>query len=92
VVIEDAPAGVTAGIRAGMTIVGVATTHLASALDTPHVIPDLSAVTVLPGPAAWALRTGGMSHSHQHAGRTDLPLNELERNMLANSDTAGDNV
>ena len=62
VVIEDAPAGVTAGIRAGMTIVGVATTHPASALDTPHVIPDLSAVTVLSGPAgaiALSLRTGG---------------------------------
>ena len=51
VVIEDAPAGVTAGIRAGMTVVGVATTHPASALDTPQVIPDLSAVTVLSGPA-----------------------------------------
>lgn len=51
VVIEDAPAGVAAGIRAGMAIVGVATTHPASALDTPHVVPDLSAVTVLSGPA-----------------------------------------
>jgi beta-phosphoglucomutase-like phosphatase (HAD superfamily) len=56
-VIQDAPAGVTAGIRAGMTSVGVATTHPASALDTPHVIPDLSAVTVLSGPAG-AIRLG----------------------------------
>ncbi len=64
VVIEDAPAGVTAGNRAGMTIVGVATTHPASALDTPHIVLDLSAVTVLSGPAG-AIRlgmiTGGMS-------------------------------
>jgi hypothetical protein len=44
------------GVRAGMTIVEVATTHPASALGTPHVIPDLSAVTVLSCPVGTTRR------------------------------------
>lgn len=44
VVVEDAPAGIEAGARAGMRVVAVATTHPASALATPHIVRDLAGV------------------------------------------------
>ena len=45
VVLEDAPAGVEAGTRAGMAVVAVTTTHAADALATPHVVRDLAGVS-----------------------------------------------
>ena len=45
VVLEDAPAGVEAGIAAGMTVIGVLTTNSESALRSAHSrVPDLSAL------------------------------------------------
>jgi sugar-phosphatase len=45
VVLEDAPAGVEAGVAAGMTVVGVLTTNSESALRSAHVrVPDLTAL------------------------------------------------
>jgi len=43
-VVEDAPAGLTAGRAAGMTTLAVTTTHTAEQLDADHVVADLSAV------------------------------------------------
>jgi mannitol-1-/sugar-/sorbitol-6-phosphatase len=46
VVVEDAPAGVLAGKRAGMTVLAVATTHPADALtQADHVFPGMDEVT-----------------------------------------------
>ncbi|WP_171471129.1 HAD-IA family hydrolase [Frigoriglobus tundricola] len=45
VVLEDAPAGVEAGTRAGMAVVAVTTTHAPTALATPHVVRDLAGVS-----------------------------------------------
>jgi mannitol-1-/sugar-/sorbitol-6-phosphatase len=45
VVVEDAPAGVEAGTRAGMAVVAVTTTHASTALATPHVVRDLAGVS-----------------------------------------------
>jgi HAD superfamily hydrolase (TIGR01509 family) len=45
VVLEDAPAGVDAGVAAGMTVIGVLTTNSASALRKAHSrVPDLRAL------------------------------------------------
>ena len=45
VVLEDAPAGVEAGVAAGMTVIGVLTTNPASALREAHSrVPDLAAL------------------------------------------------
>jgi sugar-phosphatase len=46
VVVEDAPAGVAAGNRAGMRVLGIATTHSAAVLDTAHVVQDFTSVSV----------------------------------------------
>ncbi|WP_433325435.1 HAD-IA family hydrolase [Spirillospora sp. CA-294931] len=49
-VIEDAPAGVRAGLAAGATVLAVATSHDASELTEAHlVVPDLSGVSAVPG-------------------------------------------
>ncbi|NGO68852.1 HAD-IA family hydrolase [Streptomyces boncukensis] len=45
VVFEDAPAGLEAGRRAGMTTVGLATTHPRDELRADVVVDDLSAVS-----------------------------------------------
>jgi mannitol-1-/sugar-/sorbitol-6-phosphatase len=45
VVLEDAPAGVEAGVAAGMTVIGVLTTNPASALRDAHSrVPNLAAL------------------------------------------------
>jgi sugar-phosphatase len=45
VVLEDAPAGVDAGVAAGMTVIGVLTTNSESALRKAHIrVPDLRAL------------------------------------------------
>jgi HAD superfamily hydrolase (TIGR01509 family) len=45
VVLEDAPAGVEAGVAAGMTVIGVLTTNSESALRSAHSrVPDLAAL------------------------------------------------
>jgi HAD superfamily hydrolase (TIGR01509 family) len=45
VVLEDAPAGVEAGVAAGMTVIGVLTTNTESALRSAHArVPDLAAL------------------------------------------------
>jgi sugar-phosphatase len=45
VVLEDAPAGVEAGVAAGMTVIGVLTTNSAAALRSAHSrVPDLRAL------------------------------------------------
>ena len=45
VVLEDAPAGVEAGVAAGMTVIGVLTTNPASALREAHSrVPNLAAL------------------------------------------------
>jgi beta-phosphoglucomutase-like phosphatase (HAD superfamily) len=45
VVVEDAPAGVLAGQRAGMTVLAVTTTHPADALtQADQVFPGMGAV------------------------------------------------
>jgi len=55
VVVEDAPAGVLAGTRAGATVVAVTTTHAAGALAAAdHVLDGMEAVAEL-------LRTMGLS-------------------------------
>lgn len=51
VVVEDAPAGIEAGTRAGMAVIAVTTTHAPAALATPHVIRDLAAVSATLGHA-----------------------------------------
>jgi HAD superfamily hydrolase (TIGR01509 family) len=49
-VLEDAPVGIQAGLSAGMTVVGVTTTHAEDALEAAHVrVRDLAAL--LPGRA-----------------------------------------
>ena len=50
-VVEDAPAGLTAGRAAGMTTLAVTTTHAADELDADHVVGDLSTVTMTRTPA-----------------------------------------
>ncbi|MFI9326065.1 HAD-IA family hydrolase [Kitasatospora sp. NPDC052868] len=40
VVVEDAPAGVTAGRRAGMFVIGITTTHTADQLAEAHAVVD----------------------------------------------------
>lgn len=49
VVFEDAPAGVAAGRDAGTTVIGMATTFPAGALDTPLCVRTLADVAVVPG-------------------------------------------
>jgi HAD superfamily hydrolase (TIGR01509 family) len=45
VVLEDAPAGVEAGVAAGMTVIGLLTTNPASALREAHSrVPDIAAL------------------------------------------------
>jgi HAD superfamily hydrolase (TIGR01509 family) len=45
VVLEDAPAGVEAGVAAGMTVIGVLTTNSETALRSAHArVPDLEAL------------------------------------------------
>jgi HAD superfamily hydrolase (TIGR01509 family) len=51
VVLEDAPAGVAAGVAAGMTVVAVTTTHAAPELSAAHVrVRDLAALLPDPRP------------------------------------------
>lgn len=45
IVVEDAPAGLTAGRAAGMTTVALTTTHRADELDADVVVADLSAIS-----------------------------------------------
>jgi sugar-phosphatase len=46
VVVEDAPAGIQAGKRAGMTVLAVTTTHASSSLrDADHVFTTLRGIT-----------------------------------------------
>jgi beta-phosphoglucomutase-like phosphatase (HAD superfamily) len=48
VVLEDAPAGVRAGIAAGMPVIGVLTNHLPSELPGVRAaVPDLCSLEVL---------------------------------------------
>jgi HAD superfamily hydrolase (TIGR01509 family) len=49
VVMEDAPAGIEVGRRAGMAVVGITTTHAADALATRHLVRDYTALAVEPG-------------------------------------------
>lgn len=47
-VIEDAPAGIRAGLGAGGPVIGVATSHPVEAIDEAHVVvPDLTHVKVI---------------------------------------------
>jgi sugar-phosphatase len=49
-VLEDAPAGVAAGLAAGMTVIAVLTTNDASALRNAHSrVRDLQALTAASG-------------------------------------------
>jgi sugar-phosphatase len=50
VVFEDAPAGIEAGMRAGMPVIGVVSTHPIEALATPYLIRDLTRVSSKIGP------------------------------------------
>jgi HAD superfamily hydrolase (TIGR01509 family) len=61
VVMEDAPAGIEAGRRAGMAVVGITTTHAPAALATPHLVRDFTAVSVEPGKDGefWLVFPGG---------------------------------
>ena len=43
-VVEDAPAGVEAGLRAGMRAIAVTTTHHATDLKTPWIVGDLASI------------------------------------------------
>ncbi|WP_380167931.1 HAD-IA family hydrolase [Jannaschia sp. R86511] len=45
-VVEDAPAGLSAGRAAGMTTLAVTTTHSAAELDADRVVGDLAGVTM----------------------------------------------
>lgn len=45
-VVEDAPAGVEAGHRAGMRVIAVATTHHIAELKTPWVVRDLANINL----------------------------------------------
>lgn len=49
-VLEDAPAGIQAGRAAGMTVIGVLSTHGAGELETPHLIDNYLGATVEPLP------------------------------------------
>ena len=49
VVVEDAPAGVEAGQRAGMRVVAVTTTHRGPELRTPWIVSDLGSIRAGPG-------------------------------------------
>lgn len=54
-VVEDAPAGVLAGQRAGMTVLAVTTTHPADALaEADQVFPDMGAVAGYLRGQAWS--------------------------------------
>lgn len=55
-VVEDAPAGLTAAAAAGMTSLAVATTHSRSQLEAGAIVPDLSAVRFELVPAGVAVR------------------------------------
>ena len=53
-VIEDAPAGIDAGVAAGMTVIGVTTTNDESALERADtVVPDLYALLLGPSRTSW---------------------------------------
>ncbi len=53
---EDAPAGVSAGLAAGCTVIGVATTHTEEQLaDAAVVIPDLTSVSVRAEAGCWRI-------------------------------------
>ncbi|GAA1581798.1 sugar phosphatase [Actinomadura kijaniata] len=57
VVVEDAPAGVRAGRAAGAAVLAVATSHPAAELaEADVVVPDLTAVTAVPGGLRVAVR------------------------------------
>ncbi len=56
-VVEDAPAGITAAVRAGMRVVAVATTHRAEQLRAADArVPDLRHVTVESDGSGFVLR------------------------------------
>ncbi|WAC66040.1 HAD-IA family hydrolase [Agrococcus sp. SL85] len=58
-VVEDAPAGVDAGLAAGATTLGVATSHPAEALGRAHaVLPDLRGLRALPDDGGLRVRLG----------------------------------
>lgn len=46
IAVEDAPAGIQSARSAGMTVVGVPTTHDPSKLDADYLVKDLTCVTV----------------------------------------------
>jgi mannitol-1-/sugar-/sorbitol-6-phosphatase len=57
IVLEDAPAGVSAGLAAGCAVIGVATTHTAEQLaGAALVVPDLTSVTVRTDRDCWRVR------------------------------------
>ena len=54
VVLEDAPAGISAARAGGMRVVGVATTHMPSAISEADLImPDLRALRVVATADGW---------------------------------------
>lgn len=62
VVIEDAPAGLAAGVAAGCTTIGVATSHAAAELAAAdHLVDTPGDIEVLPG-ATITLRVGCRAH------------------------------
>jgi HAD superfamily hydrolase (TIGR01509 family) len=59
VVLEDAPAGVDAGVAAGMTVIGVLTTNSEEALRSAHArVPDLAALMPEKRPTSDGRRPG----------------------------------
>jgi sugar-phosphatase len=55
-VLEDTPAGVAAGLDAGMQVIGVARTYPAARLGAPVCVPDLRPVAATPGRAGIDVR------------------------------------
>jgi sugar-phosphatase len=57
VVFEDAPVGVAAGLSAGCTVIGVATTHSALELEgAAFVVSDLTRIAIEPYGDRWRIR------------------------------------
>lgn len=56
VVFEDSPAGIQAGLAAGMTVIGVG--RLAAANDPTYAVDDLTAITIIERPDGFELTIG----------------------------------
>lgn len=56
VVFEDSPAGIQAGLAAGMTVIGVG--RLAAANDPTYAVDDLTAITIIERPDGFELIIG----------------------------------